>query len=81
MRTNRVRIVSDGSPRNTQIWVDGEQLFTCTKATWTTDATGFATATLELINVGLDVTTDGDSEVKVLGTAATMAVTSSPIPD
>ena len=52
----KVRIVSDGKGMNTRVELeDGTVIPNVRSATWKCDAGGFATATIELANVGVDV--------------------------
>lgn len=60
---SRVRIVSDGTAVGTSITVDGEPITECVRSvTWSIDdPLGFATATLELEGVEVDVTGDAEA--------------------
>ena len=57
---SKVRIVSDGVGHSTRVEVDGKLLTNVTAVSWRADdPRALATATLELVDVELDVTLDG----------------------
>jgi hypothetical protein len=63
-RKRKLKVVSDGTPNGTTIYVDGEPLDGVKKVTWEISTGGYAKATIDIIGSEIDFEITHNEELK-----------------